>query len=80
MTPSAFAALDARGTWLNEHAGTIWPASAPTAAAPSVVTVGDGFDWGDAAIGAGFVAGLALLGAGGTVALPRHGGVAHLSH
>lgn len=79
MTPSEFKALYARGSWLNEQARTLWPASTPTADAPTVVTVHEGFDWGDAAIGAGFVAGLALLGAAGTLAVRRRGRLLHLS-
>jgi hypothetical protein len=78
MTPSEFKALYARGTWLNEQARTLWPASTPATAVPTVVTVPEGFDWGDAAIGAAFVAGLALLGAAATVAVRRRGRLLHL--
>jgi hypothetical protein len=79
MTPSEFRGVYLRNSWLNENARTVWPVSTPTAV-PSVVTVGDGFDWGDAAIGAGLVGGLTLLGAGGAVAVRRHGRLIHLPH
>lgn len=80
MTPTQFRGMYERGVWLNQHARTLWPASTPTV--PRVVTVGDGFDWGDAAVGAGFVAGVALLGTGAAVAVRRHehGHAVHPAH
>jgi hypothetical protein len=80
MTPSELKALYVRSSWLNEHAKTLWPASTPAAAVPTVVTVHEGFDWRDAAIGAGFVAGLVLLGAAGAVTVRRHGGFIRHPH
>jgi hypothetical protein len=71
LTVGALAAPTALAQPTDNHGPDVGSATAVQAQVEQPSSGGNGFDWGDAAIGAGAVLGVAFAGLGGTLAVTR---------